>query len=101
MIRKTDGKLSVTAADTGMTEGLDRIGVEIGGHSVEVQLPLGLHQGKQGKVELDSSALEKKVIKREGIAYPKDSLSRTEKDTFAIPKPVYVEPYSEKELYKL
>ena len=88
MVRKTDGKMSIIVADTGMTEGLDKIGVEIGGHRVDVQLPSGLHQGKQGKAELDSSALEKKVIyykdvykiaineKREGITYPKDSLSR-------------------------
>lgn len=53
MIRKASGKLSVIAADTGMTEGLDRLGVKIGGQLVDVQLPLGLHKGKQGKLEVE------------------------------------------------
>jgi hypothetical protein len=57
MIRKTDEKLSVTAADTGMTEGLDRIGVEIGSRNINVPLPIGLHQGKQGKAELEPGKL--------------------------------------------
>jgi hypothetical protein len=53
MIRKASGKLSVIAADTKMTEGLESIGVEIGGRSLDVPLPRGLHKGKQGKVEVE------------------------------------------------